>query len=196
MLELLDTFARSDGTYPWKWMTNPFPAEIVFWAIVLLFAALLLFCPQPFNAAERVLRRIARRPVASVLLVGVLALGLRAALLPWLPIPAPYVHDEFSYLLQSDTFASGRLTNPPHPMGVFFESYHINVQPTYQSMYPPAQAAFMAAAQIITRQPWWGVWLSVGLMCAAVCWMLQAWMPPPWPLLGGLFCVLRFAVFS
>ena len=196
MFELVDTFLRSDGTFLWNGVTNPFPLEFFFWAIVVLLASLLLLRPQLLSPLESGLRRISRRRFTSVLLVGFTALALRAALLPLIPVPVPNIHDEFSYLLQSDTFVSGRLTNPPHPMGVFFESFHINVAPTYQSMYPPAQATFMAVAQWLTGQPWWGIWLSVGLMCAAVTWMLQAWMPPPWPLLGGLFCVLRFAVFS
>jgi hypothetical protein len=31
----------------------------------------------------------------------------------------------------------------------------------------------------------------MGLMCAAICWMLYAWVPPRWALIGGLFSVMH-----
>jgi hypothetical protein len=114
----------------------------------------------------------------------------------WRGLPVPHIYDEFSYILAADTFTHGRLTNPMHPMWIYFETFTVLQHPTYMSMYPPGQGFFLAIGQMLFGHPIYGVWLSSGLMCSAICWMLYAWAPPRWALIGGLVAVLQFSIFT
>jgi hypothetical protein len=166
---------------------------------VLVFLTLAFVVRRPaeqiFTRLESLFSQFARHRnlVALTLFFGVLA--VRLALLPLLHVPVPGIHDEFSYLLMGDTFAHGRLANPPHPMWLSFETFHVNWFPTYSSIYPPAQGAILAIGQLL-GSAWIGVLLSTAAMCSAIAWMLQAWMPSRWALLGGVLAAIKFGVAS
>ncbi len=132
----------------------------------------------------------------AISVTGLAVLAVRAALLPWLAVPEPSVPDEYSYLLMGDTFASGRLSNPAHPLWVHFETIFVLHQPTYASVYPVAQGVILAAGKRLLGHPWLGVCLSVALMCGAICWMLQGWLPARWALLGSFCSVLQLGPAS
>lgn len=145
---------------------------------------------SPFR---RVFRRIIARPSLAVSLVGLLAFCVGETL-SFLRPPLPRVHDEASYLLASDTFASGRWTNPRHPLWPYFETFHVLHEPTYASKYPPLPGFFLALGQIVTGAPIVGAWIGVALGCAGVCWMLYGVTRPRWAFLGGILAALHHGI--
>jgi hypothetical protein len=174
--------------------------ELIYCAVLIgIFAVVAKTMPPDWRDLwqrfVRGLSVLARHKTLTWVGLGMLVLVARAALLPIWPIPKPIIYDEFSYLLQADTFAHGRLTNPAHPLWPFFEGVYVLQQPTYASRFPPGQALAMAAGQLLFGHPWFGVWLSAGLLAAALCWALQGWLPPGWALLGA-FIGLDLCLFS
>ena len=175
---------------PWKLTLEGIALALCAWAVLR---------PAPasriFHHVRHLLTALASRKPLICVAAALTVLTIRGALVPLWPAPRPSIYDEFVYLLQADTFAHGRLTNKPHPMWQFFETVYVLQQPTYASKYPPGQALAMAGGQLGTGKAWAGIWLSCGLLAAALCWAMQGWLPPGWALLGTLVG-LDLCIFS
>jgi hypothetical protein len=168
-LNLLEVAAIAVGLYAWKrgWRPKNLPALRAF--------------PKPDLIAAGI--------VAA-------AIVLRLALIPVLPVPIPFINDEFSHLLLADTLMHGRVANPTPRFWEHFESLHIIQQPHYVSNYFPGHALFLAAGRIALGHPWAGILAEYALFLAALYWALRGWMPSRWALFGMVLAVVRFGIGS
>lgn len=148
-----------------------------------------------FESLGKRFRQVSRKPHLCALFIIASVVVLRLAALPVYPMPLPGVHDELSYLLGADTFASGRWTNPSPKLWEFFETEHVLVRPTYSSKYPPGQAFTLALGQLIGH-PWFGVLATFATMCGSIYWMARAFLPPQWALVAGLLPLVQPGISS
>src|SRR5579863_1349964 len=99
------------------------PEWIAVWILSPVAIAIAVFWR---HASARIPWRFpAPREWRAVAMVAAAALVARLLLLPVDPVPQPHVHDEFSYLLQADTFMHGRLANPTPALWRNFETMHV-----------------------------------------------------------------------
>jgi hypothetical protein len=163
----------------------------------VLAAALLAAYPPPgagvWRRIDRAVESLSRTHRRAALTAAISTFALAAILGSAGGRPLPRIADESSYLLAADTYASGRLTNPPHPLWPHFETQHVLVTPSYQSKYPPGPGLMLALGQIVGN-PLAGAWLGLALAAAALAWMFAALVPRRFALLGGLLPVLRIGM--
>jgi hypothetical protein len=174
-------------------MVELFQFLLVFLAVTL--TVFVVRVADDSNLLRRI-HQIASRPPLFISAIACVTFLSCIAVSGILHEPVPLVHDEFSYLLMSNTLASAHVSNPSPPLSEFFDTFHVLVRPVYASKYFPAQGLFLAIGEKLTGHPAVGLWLSSALACAATCWMLQAWIGPVWGLLGGLLMMVQFGVYS
>ncbi len=149
-----------------------------------------------FSRIERTLSALSEHHWLCALVLFSLPIGLRLLLLPVYGVPAPLISDEYAYLLQSDTFSHGRMTNPSPPFPDRFASVYVMTEPTYTAEYQPAQGIVLAVGQVLTGVPWSAVVASMGVLCVVVYWAVLAWLPAQWALTGALVMVAVEFVLS
>jgi len=164
--------------------------------IELALALLLVGAALAWQQWVGVANRLSLKPLWCMVILGALPVVLRLAMLHTSPIPTALGADDFSYLLLGDTLAHFRLTNPTHPMHRFFETLFVLQEPSYSSIYPLGPGLALAFGQLVFRQPWAGIALSMAAFTSLSYWMLRAWTQPKWALLGGVLAVIEFGPFN
>ncbi|MGC8888220.1 MAG: hypothetical protein ACP5MG_13800 [Verrucomicrobiia bacterium] len=140
---------------------------------------------------ERILLFIGKSQTRAVVVIFALSFILNASIALIIGESPPHIHDEFANLLAADTFARGRLSNPPHKYWEFFEAIHTLSYPAYVSKYPPAQGMMFAIGQMVFNKPIVGSWLAGALASGAICWALFGWMRAKWAVFGGLLAMFH-----
>lgn len=185
MVEALPLVAWSGGLPHWDQ-----------WGAWIALVALLGVAASPLGrriwlGILRMCGRVGRHDVVGIGICAIVSLAVTSGAALVAEPARPSVHDEFSYVLAGETFARGRLTNPPHPMWRHLETVHVVQQPTYMSKYPPGQGMALALGIFIADEPAAGAWLATSVAVAAIAWMLYGWLPKRWAMLGGILAALH-----
>ncbi|KAF0244947.1 MAG: hypothetical protein FD180_2044 [Planctomycetota bacterium] len=140
--------------------------------------------------SKRLTRPLDRRPALAALVPALVALGISAGLGLIRP-PVPQIHDEFSYLLAADTYASGHLAARAPSSPEHFESFHVLTTPTHASKYFPGQGLVLALGIALLGSPIAGAWIVFAAACAALHWALRVTIPARFALAVALLAALH-----
>jgi hypothetical protein len=129
------------------------PGGLFLYAVIVIAVAAIRPVAEPIeNCMARIRHATETHPVRFSLAAGVACTAIltfnafaqhRSLYTAW--------HDEFSYLIQAHQFASGHLWMPRHPLGDFFDSFQLLIEPVYASAYFPGTAILYVP----------GIWLHV-----------------------------------
>src|SRR3954454_13185204 len=88
---------------------------------------------RSFHRFERWCGQLGAKASRAVLFITGVSFVLFGSTIALTGIPQPRIHDEFSYRPAGETFAHGRLTNPPIPdeLVPYFETMHELMRPTF-----------------------------------------------------------------
>jgi MFS family permease len=84
----------------------------------------------------------------------------------------PYLHDEFSYLIQAQQLAHGRLWMPAHSLAPFFDSFQLIVQPVYASAYFPGTALLYVPGIWLHLPPWVTSLVIAAVVAGLLCYIV------------------------
>ena len=150
------------------------------------------------NMIYRGFNQLTQREWLAVLVCGVLGwlVAWGEGLIRGIPYPSTW--DENCMYLQAQTFALGRLTNPPieDHLAPFFEEVFTLIQPTRMAKFPPGQGLVLALGYHVFGDYVYGVYLSFGLFSAALCWMLFAWTTPRLAVFTTIFMIFQIGIVN
>ncbi len=170
------------------------------WSCLIVF---LILCTHPLLLPSRLadanspaIHAYAQNRKRAIWTCILLPMVLRVVLLPLVPLKPPSVHDEFSLLLLADTLRSGRLTNPTPSVLATLRNHSRNSTAHLQLHVSTGVRCVPRPGSIVGQSMDRRSHSSVGLMCGAICWMLQAWLPPAWAFGGALIAAIQIGFGS
>jgi hypothetical protein len=149
------------------------PAWMIAWYVA---AAVVCFVPavqRAFGVAQAWLNEPrAVRTAGVAIVVGVVAsFALYVTAVASDRQFMPVIHDEFSYLIQTQTLATGRLWMPAHPLRAFFDTFYLITDRAYASQYFPG-AAMMFVPGVWLGLPAWVMPLAIAGAAVAMLYLV------------------------
>jgi hypothetical protein len=147
------------------------------WLLIFTLTVVAVAWIPPTSAPiHRLIQRLSH-PSAGARVIGSTAVAAGTSLYLYLTAIAehrqlfPYIHDEFSYLIQAHQLARDRLWMPAHPLAAFFESFQLFTKPVYASAYFPGTAIIYLPGIWLHWQPFVTSLIVSGAVAGLLYWI-------------------------